>query len=59
MMANRGYTREEAEARIAAQMSVAEKAEKSHYVIHNDAAASDLREETLKFADWLKEKEQH
>ena len=59
MMANRGYTREEAEARIAAQMPVAEKAEKSHYVIHNDAAASDLREETLKFADWLKEKEQH
>ena len=59
MMTKRGYSREEAEARLAAQMPVAEKAAKSHYVIHNDAAASDLREETLKFAEWLKKKEQH
>lgn len=59
MMTRRGYSREEAEARLAAQMPVAEKAEKSHYVIYNDATASDLHEETLKFADWLKKKEQH
>ena len=59
MMTNRGYSREEAEARLAAQMPVAEKAEKSHYVIYNDAAASDLREETAKFASWLKKKVQH
>ena len=59
MMTKRGYSREEAEARLAAQMPVAEKAEKSHYVIYNDATASDLHEETLKFADWLKKKEQH
>ena len=59
MMTNRGYSREEAEARLAAQMPVAEKAEKSHYVIYNDAAASDLHEETVKFASWLKKKVQH
>ena len=59
MMTKRGYSREEAEARLAAQMPVAQKAEKSHYVIHNDAAASDLREETRRFAEWLEKKEQH
>jgi dephospho-CoA kinase len=59
MMTKRGYSREDAEARLAAQMPVAQKAEKSHYVIHNDAAASDLREETRKFAEWLEKKEQH
>lgn len=58
-LTNRGYSREEAEARLAAQMPVAEKAEKSHYVIYNDAAASDLHEETVKFASWLKKKVQH
>jgi dephospho-CoA kinase len=57
MMTKRGYSREEAEARLAAQMPVAEKAAKSHYVIYNDAAASDLRNETLKFVEWLKKKE--
>jgi dephospho-CoA kinase len=57
MMTSRGYSREEAEARIAAQMPVAEKADKSHYVIFNDAAASDLREKTAEFVEWLKKKE--
>ena len=59
MMDKRGYSREDAEARLAAQMPVAQKAEKSQYVIHNDAAASDLREETRRFAEWLEKKVQH
>ena len=54
MMATRGYTREEAEARLAAQMPVAEKAAKSHYVIHNDGTPEELKEEVRKFLDWLK-----
>lgn len=56
MMTTRGYTREEAEARLAAQMPVAEKAAKSHYVIGNDGSADELRHETGKFVNWLKEK---
>ena len=43
MMTTRGYTREEAEARLAAQMPVEEKAEKSHYVIDNDGSAEELK----------------
>ena len=38
----RGYTREEAEARLAAQMPVAEKAARSHYVICNDGSPEEL-----------------
>jgi dephospho-CoA kinase len=56
MMTSRGYSRDDAQARLAAQMSVAEKAEKSHYVINNDATASELREKTLEFVQWLKGK---
>ena len=54
MTATRGYSREEAEARLAAQMPVAEKAAKSHYVIHNDGTPEELKEEVRKFLDWLK-----
>jgi len=57
MTATRGYSREEAEARLAAQLPVAAKAEKSHYVIANDGTAADLRKEAEKFVNWLKEKE--
>lgn len=53
MMATRGYTREEAEARLAAQMPVAEKAAKSHYVIANDGSAEDLRQQAAAFVAWL------
>ena len=38
----RGYTREEAEARLAAQMPVREKAARSHYVICNDGPSEEL-----------------
>ena len=56
MTATRGYTREEAEARLAAQMDVSEKAAKSHYVIQNDGSPDDLKAEAAKFVKWLKER---
>ena len=56
MTAPRGYTREEAEARLAAQMDVSEKAAKSHYVIQNDGSPDDLKAEAAKFVKWLKER---
>ena len=54
MMATRGYTREEAEARLKAQMPVEEKVAKSHYVIENNGSAEELKRETEKFVSWLK-----
>ena len=54
MMTTRGYTRAEAEARLAAQVPVEEKAAKSHYVIENDGSAEELKEEVRKFVSWLK-----
>ncbi len=53
MMETRGYTREEAEARLAAQMSVEEKAAKSHYVIENNGTSDELKSEVAKFVSWL------
>ena len=54
MMKNRGMGREEAEARIAAQMDVREKASRSHCVIENNGTADDLRKEAEKFVSWLR-----
>ena len=56
MMTTRGYSREEAEARLAAQMPVEEKAKKSHYVIRNEGTAEELRLEAEKFVRWLGER---
>ena len=56
MMETRGYTREEAEARLAAQMPVEEKAAKSHYVIDNDGSAEELKSKVAEFVNWLNEK---
>ena len=56
MMTTRGYTREEAEARLAAQMPVEEKAAKSHYVIENDGSEEELKRKVAEFVNWLKEK---
>ena len=53
MTTTRGYSREEAEARLAAQMPVAEKAAKSHYVIHNDGTPEELKEKVKDFLAWL------
>ena len=57
MMTTRGYTREEAEARLAAQMPVEEKAEKSHYVIDNNGSSQELKLQVAEFVNWLKENE--
>lgn len=54
MMTTRGYSREESEQRLAAQMPVDEKAKKSHYVIRNDGTAEELRLEARRFIDWIK-----
>ncbi len=54
MVDTRGYTREEAEARLAAQMPVEEKAAKSHYVIDNDGTMEQLKRQTAGFIEWLK-----
>ena len=54
MTANRGYSREEAEGRMAAQIPVSEKAARSHYVIRNEGCEQDLRVEVEKFVRWLK-----
>ena len=56
MMETRGYTREEAEARLAAQLPVEEKAAKSHYVIENNGSAEELKLQVAEFVNWLKEK---
>ena len=53
MMETRGYSREEAEARLAAQMPVEEKAAKSHYVIENNGSPEELKSEVKKFISWL------
>ena len=57
MMTTRGYTREEAEARLAAQMPVEEKAAKSHYVIENNGSTEELKFKVAEFVNWLKENE--
>ena len=52
----RGYSEEHAEARLAAQIPVEEKAARSDYVVVNDGSAENLRIEAKKLADWLKGK---
>jgi len=54
MMSSRGYTREEALARLSAQMPVAEKAARSHYIIHNNGSEAELHQEAERFVQWLK-----
>lgn len=54
MMTTRGYTREEAEARLAAQLPVEEKAARSHYVIDNNGTPEELKEKAKRFVEWLK-----
>ena len=54
MVETRGYTRAEAEARLAAQLPVEEKAARSHYVIENDGSVEELKEKANEFIEWLK-----
>lgn len=53
MIETRGYTREEAESRLAAQLPVEEKAARSHYVIDNDGTAAELKGRVAEFVEWL------
>ena len=53
MTTTRGMTCAEAEARLAAQLPVEEKAKRSHYVIHNNGTAEELRAEAQKLVAWL------
>ncbi len=56
MTATRGYTEEHAEARLAAQIPVEEKAARSDYVVVNGGSAENLKEEARRLVDWLKGK---
>ena len=54
MTSKRGYSEEQAEARLSAQIPVEEKAARSHYVIENDGSAENLKQEAKRLLDWLK-----
>jgi dephospho-CoA kinase len=54
MADTRGYTGEQAEARMSAQIPVLEKAARSHYVVENAGSAEHLKQEAKKLVDWLK-----
>ena len=57
MMTTRGMTRAEAEARLAAQMPVEDKAKRSHYVIHNDGTAEELKVQAAAFLKFVMQKQ--
>lgn len=59
MTSMRGYSRGEAEARLAAQMPVAEKARRSDLVVVNDGAPEELQAEAWRVAEWLNGKMRH
>lgn len=54
MVKLRGYSEEQAEARLAAQLPVEAKAKRSDYVIVNDGSAENLKKEAKKLVEWLK-----
>ena len=53
MAETRGMSREQAEARIAAQMPVAEKAARANYVIENNSTPDALHAEAVRLLEWL------
>ena len=55
MMQSRGYTYAHAEARLAAQWPVSEKAARCHYTVMNDSTPEHLRDEAKRLVAWLKE----
>ena len=59
MMRTRGYSRAQAEARLAAQMPVAEKVARAHFVVVNDSTPERLRKEAVRLAAWLEERAKH
>ena len=59
MMRTRGYTRAQAEARLAAQMPVAEKAARADFAVMNDSTPGHLQEQAERLVAWLKERIEH
>ena len=57
MIATRGMSRAEAEARLAAQLPVEEKARRSHYVIRNDGTAEELKAQAAAFLKFVTQKQ--
>ena len=53
MMRTRAHTREQAEARLAAQMPVAEKAARADWTIHNNSTEEEMRAEVRRCVAWL------
>ncbi len=53
MMRTRGYTRAQAEARLAAQMPMAEKAARADWTIQNNSTVEELKAEVQRCAAWL------
>lgn len=56
MMRTRGYSRVQAEARLAAQMPAAEKAARADFVVVNDSTHEHLKDEARRLVAWLKER---
>lgn len=56
MMSTRGYSGEQAQARLAAQISAAGKAARSDYVVVNDSTVEHLGLEAKRLAAWLNER---
>ena len=56
MVRLRGYSRPHAEARLAAQLPVAEKIARSNYTVMNDSTPEHLRDEAERLVAWLKGK---
>ena len=54
MISTRGYTEEQAEARLSAQLPVEEKTARSDYIVVNDGSVENLKQEAKKLVDWLK-----
>ena len=53
MVRTRGYSRSQAEARLAAQMPVAEKAARADWTIQNNSTAEELKAEVQRCVAWL------
>ena len=56
MTATRGYSRDEAERRLEAQMPAEDKARLADYAIHNNQGIEELEKEVVRFCAWLEEK---
>jgi len=59
LMERRGFTEAKAKQRIAAQMSLDEKAERANFVIENSSSVKDTREQTIKVINVLMSSKQH